>query len=88
MKWGYLQVALGLHYSPKAIQAILRSWIFDPPPLNPQNRFFFLWGVADDIKEIFQGGSIFFGLISRLVKKKQIKKSFFIPFLAILGFKG
>ena len=59
MKWGYLQVALGLHYSQKKFQAILRSWIFDPPPSQPPKQVFFLWGVADDIKEIFQGGSIF-----------------------------
>ena len=71
MKWGYLQVALGLHYSQKKFQAILRSWIFDPPLSTPKTGFFFLGGVADDIKEIFRRGSIFFGLISRLVKKTR-----------------
>ena len=70
MKWGYLQVALGHHYSQKKFQAILRSWILTPPLSTPKTGFFF-GGVADDIKEIFQGGSIFFCLISKLVKKNR-----------------
>ena len=59
MKWGYLQIALGLHYSQKKFQAILRSWIFDPPPPTPKTGFFLGGGLPLTLREFFLGDLFF-----------------------------